>query len=579
MSNNSFLSNYGKDMGESEPAAEVAVRDADLGYKYEEKSGFRKYQSEDGGYPPLRRPPKFLIPAVAAGVVVIAVVITLVLVLGGGIKVIDLVGKSLGDAQLWSNQTGVMLDKKEEYNNEYAVNTVIKQSVDAGNTIRKGEFLTITVSLGHDLSVTLPLPDLMSMTMSEVEAWRDNNFMTKVRITTEFSETVPEGNVIRFEVNDDSVTTEIRRDTPVYVIVSKGKDTSIEQVTVPDFKTMTISEAYIFANENGINLVVEEVYDDYVPKGSVISQSVKATEKIGKGGEIKLVFSKGKMIEMPDFSDYTKEQAAAVAAGLGIPVTVIEQYSGSSAGRFLSQSIKAGTIYDEGDQLELKYSLGNKIALASFVGQTRDAIESWASELNKQGASIKIKVTTTQSSQPKGTIIYQDVANKMIGVKTTIRVTVSLGKILYVPDFVIPDGTITDPNRGYDVAITREEAIAMCEAVGLVPVFIEENKSDRLPGEVWYQSVAAGSEVSEGSKITLKYVPSAKVTVNIDTATGLTKEQAKLAYGKLFTLVFEDSEEIVAPEKIGKVVGQSIPNGTTVTKGTTLTLYIGAITP
>ena len=54
------------------------------------------------------------------------------------------------------------------------------------------------VSLGHDLSVTLPLPDLMSMTKEEIEAWAEN-FMAKVRITAEHSLDVPVGRVIRYE--------------------------------------------------------------------------------------------------------------------------------------------------------------------------------------------------------------------------------------------------------------------------------------------------------------------------------------------------------------------------------------------
>ncbi len=569
MSNNSFLSNYGKNMDERGLAPEVAVQDADLGYKYEEKSGFKKVEPSGGGYA-VRRPPRYLIPIIVAGVAVLGIILTLVLLLGGGVKVIDLENRTYSDAQLWANDNGIRLTKTEEYNDAYEQGIVIKQNIPAGETIKKGEFLTLTVSLGPDQSIMLELPDLMSMTLQQIEAWRDANFMSKVRIATENSDTVPSGKVIRFEINDDTVVKEIRRDTPVYIIVSKGpKDESSVQVTVPDFKTMSISEAYIFANENGITLVVEETYDDYVPKGSVISQSVKAQEKISKGSEIKLIVSKGKLIEVPDFSDYTKEQAASLASELGIPVTVIEKYSGSKAGAFLSQSIPAGTTYVSGEYLELNYSLGNKIALASFVGQTRDSIESWANELNKQGASIAIKVSTTKSSQPAGTIIYQSPANKLINVKTTISVTVSLGKIIYVPDFVVPDGTVNDPNRGYEVAITREEAMALCEAVGLVPIFVaEEDSQNRLPGEVWSQSITAGSEVAEGTKINLKYKPSK--TDKVPDFLEKTKTQIESnpsEFGKKFTIVFEGEGT--------NVIAQSIAENTMVAMGSIIILTLG----
>lgn len=572
--NNGFLSNYGKNMGESgEGVPEIVIQDADLGYKFEEKSGFKKPALKGGDMPPSRRP-KLLIPIIAGGAVVVAVIVILALVLGGGINVIDFKGMALSDAQLWANQNGVLLKIDEQFNDEFDANKIISQSIEANKTVKKGEFLTLTVSKGHDLSQTVVLPDLMSMSMDEVQSWADQNFMSKVRITSEYNATVPANSVIRYEINDNSVAgSEVRRDTPLYVIVSKGpEDQSTIQITVPDFKTMSVSESYIFAAQNGITLTVDEQYDDYVPKGTVISQSVKAQEKVTKGSEIKLVVSKGKKITIPDFSQYSKDQATAAATTLGIPVTINEKYSGSKAGAFLSQSIEAGTIYEEGDYIELNYSLGNKIQLASYVGQTRDIIENWANDLNTKGAKITVKVTTTQSSSAKGTIIYQDVANAMIGVKATINITVSLGKIIYVPDFV--DDTVS-ATRGYDTAVTREEAIAMCDAAGIVPVLVAEGCAGRLPGEVWYQSVTAGAETSDGTSITLKYVPESTVTVPdfVNAIPGLTKEAALAAYGNLLTITFADNATYVTGKE-GTVVVQSVIAGTTVPAGTAITLNI-----
>jgi beta-lactam-binding protein with PASTA domain len=572
--NNGFLSNYNKNMDEAGgPAPEIVVRDADLGFKFEEKSDFKKPELKGGGLPPLRRP-KLLVPIIAGGAVVIAAILILVLLLNGGIKVIDFKGMALSDAQLWASQNGVLLKIDEEFNDEYDASKIIAQSVEVGQTVKKGEFLTLTVSKGHDLSIMVELPDLMNMTMDKIQEWADTNFMSKVRITSEYNDTVPLNNVIRYEINDNAVTgSQVRRDTPLYVIVSKGiEDQSTVQVTVPDFKTMSISEGYIFANQNGITLTVEEQYDDYVAKGSVISQSVKAQEKVTKGSEIKLVVSKGKKIAIPDFSEYTKDQASSVATALGIPVTVIEKYSGSKAEAFISQSLEAGTIYEDGDYLELNYSLGNKIQLASYVGQTRDVIESWANDLNQKGAKITIKVTTTQSSSPKGTIVYQDTANVMINIKATINVTVSLGKIIYVPDFV--DDTVS-PARGYNTAVTREEAMAMCDAAGMVPVFVVEGCDGRLPGEVWSQSIAAGAEISEGTTITLKYTPVSTITVPDFVSFSRTKDEfiADPSLVSLLTLMFVDNDTYI-DGKDGKIVAQSIAAGTTVPAGTTITLSI-----
>lgn len=584
--NNGFLSNYNKDMGNSsEPVSEIVVNDMDLGYKYEEKSGFKKPEYRGGSdLPPFRRP-KLLVPIVVGAAVVVGVVVLLLLLLNGGVAVINFQGMTLSDAQLWANQNGVMLKLVDQYNDEVEANSIISQDIAEGKSVKKGEFLTLTVSKGHDMSVMLKVPDIMNMTADEIQAWANTNFMSKVRVTTEFSDTVPSGKVIRFTINDNTVVSdEIRRDTPVYVIISKGvEDQSTIQITVPDFKTMTISEAYIFANENGLILTVSEQYDDYVPKGSVISQNVKAQEKINKGSEIKLVVSKGKMIEIPDFSMYTKEQASAVASDLGLPVSIIEQYSRSrNTGALVSQSISAGSIYEEGDYLELTYSLGKQVMMPSFVGQTEDALRSWINDLVTKKATIKINtpVNYTYSSAPKGTIISLLVnsspytANMLVYVDAKITITVSLGELVYVPDLVDPSPL--GGNRGYDTAITREEATAICNSLGLVPVFKQAtgDTTDRLPGEIVSQNPSAGTESSEGSTITLYYVPIQQYTVVNIVDDNISEQDALDTYGIYLTITFVEYDQYVAGME-GLVVKQSLTPGKVVNRGAAITLYIG----
>lgn len=569
--NNSFLSNYTKK--DSDTSALVPQKEspaqvpAEPSFKYEQKSGFKKPAPKDP------KPPrsggddsrKKLVTAVAAGGgVLVILIVVLVLLLGGGIDVRDFTNGKLSDAQLWANENGMIITTENAYSDTVKEGYVIDQDTEAGSKVKKGSFIKLTVSLGPDLTVTLPLPDLTAMTADEVQKWADDNLMTKVRITTEFSVDVAQGKVIRYEINDNTVVDEVRRDTPIYVIVSKGPETAAATVKVPDFKTKSLAECYTFAKDNGLVLTVNEEYDDYVPAGTIMSQSVKADQMIATGSEIILVVSKGKMITVPDFSGYTKEQAAALAAELGLPVTVTEKYSGSSTGRLISQSITAGSIYEDGNLLELEYSLGNKIVVASFVGQTRDALETWAKGLNDQGAKITIKATEAKSSQPRGTVIFQDVANTSVGYKSTINITVSAGKVVYVPDF------ITEGATGYDQVITREKAIAMCEAAGLIPVFVQDNNSSAWPGMIYGQSLAAGTETSEGTKITLTFKPT--VTVTVPNFAGKSAADARAHLDKL-DIVFAGGIED------GTVISQSIAANSTVASGSVITLTMSAMPP
>jgi beta-lactam-binding protein with PASTA domain len=570
--NNPFLEKYKKKADERkiEGTGAAATDEEKPDLAYEVKSGFVKPEKKQSSGQPAKAAAKTGRQAIiiAGAAILVIVIVGLVLLLNRGIEMIDLTGWTENDAQLWARNNGILLQTEQEFNDEFEAGRVISQSVAAGSRIKKGEFVKLTISAGHDLSVTLPIPDFMSMTRQEIDAWAAENFMTKVRITTEYSDTVEAGRVIRFEINDDTVVNEIRRDSPIYIIISKGpEETEGAVVEMPDFKIMSVSEAYVFAEENGLVLTVEEQYNDFAPLGAILSQSIKAEEKVPAGTEITLIVSKGKMITIPDFSELAKEVAPSVAGELGIAITINERYSSKPAGAFISQSIKPGTVYESGQVVELNYSIDNRITLPSFVGQTRDAIEAWAKELNNNGASIRIKVTNTKSNSPPGTILSQSKANTLIGISATINITVSSGKVVYVPDFVAPAGS------GYDAAITREKAIAICEELNIVPVFVEQSKSGRLPGEIWSQSISAGKEINEGSTITLKYTP-ANVQVIVPDFTNLTKADIWAKnYHKSFDIRFVEGTEYKEGME-DKVYVQSLQAGTKAASGSIITLTL-----
>ncbi len=532
---------------------------------FEDKTDFVP-TSSSGSAATVRRRPKWPLVAGAAFIVLAAALV--VWLLTRGVAVVDLSGWPISDAQVWASDNGIRLQISESYNDDLAENLIISQEPQAGQSINKGGFLKVEVSLGHDLSVTLDLPDLLAMTMAEVENWAADNYMTKVRITTEYSSSVPSGQVISFEINDNTVVDQVKRSTPIYVIVSKGPEPEpAEQVTLPDFTTMMLNQAQQFADDNGLVLTTDEQYDDFSSAGTILSQSIAAGDLVASGTEIVLVVSKGKLILVPSFAGYSREQAMSLASSLGINASVVEQYSTRSAGSLVKQSIASGTAYEAGDILTLTYSLGNEIILGSFVGQTKGDILAWAKTLNDQGASITIKVTTTENNAPKDTIVYQSKTNTSIGIKTSIDVTVSLGKKVFVPDLVAPAGS------GYDLAMTKTRATAVCEALGLIPVFVESAAENRLPGEVWSQSLAAGTEAYEGSTIVLKYDPVDK-TIEMPDFRGMSRTEiidADWLYKLDITFV-----ELGYPVEgySGTVCEQSREAGWTVAYGTAVTLGI-----
>lgn len=528
--------------------------------KYEQKSDFQTPEKK----PKKKESPKYtkLIIGVGSGIgALVVLIVVMMLLFSSKVTIPNVIGWKADDISLWAKENNVLVRYSEVYSDEVTSGLVIEQLPIENGSVKKGEFLEVSISLGPDPSVLVKVPDFMTMSQNEIEVWEAQNYMTKVRITTQNSETVELGTVIEFTVNDDSVIgEEVRRDSPIYITISKGTALT-GNVTLPDFMIMTVDEAQKFAEDNGIILELEEVFDDMIPKEQIVSQDIAAEEVVKVGDTIILKVSKGAEILMPNFSSYDTDMAGNIASQNGIIIMIKEKYSSTSAGKLISQSASAGSLYDGEEIVTLTYSLGNTVLIPSFVGQGIDALSNWVDEYNAQGTSIKISKTYTTSQDTPGTIITQDKADTNSGISTTINVIISEGDVVYVPDLVANKGV------GYDQAITREKAMQLCNEVGLVAVFVAEEASDRLEGEVWSQSVAAGKEVQQGTTITLKYKPVTS-TVKVPNFVGMTKAEIEAAgYNKSFNISYEGDGTADAV-----VESQSVTTGTTVAPGTEIIL-------
>jgi beta-lactam-binding protein with PASTA domain len=182
--------------------------------------------------PGAARPKPARTAAIVAGLVVLlALAGVLIWFLSRGVTVIDLTDWTTSDALLWARSNGLNLQLEERYDDVFAEGRILAQQPTQGARLNKGEFVKITVSLGHDLSVLLDLPDLMTMTMSEIETWAAENFLTKVRITTEYHAEITAGRVIRYEINDNTVVDQVRRSTPILSIMLQ-----VNEILLPSFR-------------------------------------------------------------------------------------------------------------------------------------------------------------------------------------------------------------------------------------------------------------------------------------------------------------------------------------------------------
>ena len=557
---NDFLKNYNKDSNKDN---ETQKKESNNSF-YVEKTSFKSPQkntSNDETKSTTQNDKKKLpIIPIAIGVGILILLIILLFIFNGGTKAEDMTGWDKSRVQLWAEENDVLLEIDDEFSDEIAPNIVISQNPLAGDTIKKGAFLEVAISKGADPSVKVKLPDFYKMSKSQAETWAKENHMTKLRITTEESKTITIGKLINFSINDNSVIgQEVRRDSPIYLVYSNGNGIS-GKVTVPDFKTMTLQEATDFARENNFILEIIHRFDTSIPKDGIISQSVEPNKVINTSDSIELIVSKGKEIYMPNFYNYKKDVAVALASKEGISYIIESKYSSLPKDQLISQSISSGTLYDSDEILILTYSLGETVFLPSFIDSDIAEVRKWVEEYNNQGCKLTINTTSTVSDKPQYTVLKQSHLNIYVDTTFVINIVVSDGKVIYMPDFDM-QGT------KYNDIMTRDKAISICTEFGLTAVFEPKENPSRLPGEIWDQSVVAGKEILQNNTIYLYYAPTGETTTVPDLA-GMNVNDAMNTYGNDFYFTFNGVE----PNGSETITNQSVFPNSTVPRGATINL-------
>lgn len=126
---------------------------------------------------------------------------------------------------------------------------------------------------------------------------------------------------------------------------------------IPDVCGVTLSEAEDKLQEAGFMAEMQREYSDTVPENVVISQDMAEGEKQEKGSMVNLIVSAGEEpIVVPDVLTKRKKEAVKELEGAGFSVVVEEKYRRDKVNTVASQSIKAGTETQRGQEIVLVVS-------------------------------------------------------------------------------------------------------------------------------------------------------------------------------------------------------------------------------
>jgi serine/threonine-protein kinase len=219
---------------------------------------------------------------------------------------------------------------------------VVTADPGAGSRILPGETVTLTLSLGK-----LLVPKLRGLTEDAAQDALRGKQLEFGESIGRFSETVPKGTVL---ASRPAAGTELGTGDSVDLVVSEGR----RPLKVGSWVGKTYDEAAAVLEKRGLTPVVaDEVFDDEVPKGVVLSHD-PADGTLFRGEEVAFVVSLGpELIEVPrvNLSGVDAATETLEDAGFVVEVEKAETYYG--LGFVVRSDPEAGSMAPKGSTVTI----------------------------------------------------------------------------------------------------------------------------------------------------------------------------------------------------------------------------------
>ena len=255
-------------------------------------------------------------------------------------EVPDLVGIDEAVAINEVSGNGWVIETERERSDEVPeVDHVVRTTPVAGEMLDEGGTLVLVVSDGPELRT---IPELAGMTLTDVQTALGDLSLQWVEEAPEYSETVPAGSVIRWQVQDDAslvAGAQVLPGTTIVLTPSLGP----EPRPAPDLTNQTLEEAT--ATLAGLQLAIAQGEDEFsndIEIGRVVSQDPPPTTPVARDAAVTVRLSKGPdLVAFPDLSGQTYPQAQQTLADAGYTVNSL---LGTTEGTFVSASINGDEV-------------------------------------------------------------------------------------------------------------------------------------------------------------------------------------------------------------------------------------------
>ena len=223
----------------------------------------------------------------------------------------------------------ITVNWEQSYSNDYAAGYVYKQSPVAGRTVREGQSVTLTVSLGIQ-SVTVP--DVTNYLQADAEQ-QLKNLGVSVLVTQAVEPTVASGSVIR---TDPAAGSQVAAGSTVVVYVSRPQVSTTAKVpSLVGLSSVNDARTLLVQNKLGLGSTTEQYSDK--PAGTIIAQNPAAGSTVKVNSRVSVTVSAG-----PEPEPEVPEEPASSAESSDSASSSGDWWSGLIGGSSSSESSSTG---------------------------------------------------------------------------------------------------------------------------------------------------------------------------------------------------------------------------------------------
>ena len=358
----------------------------------------------------------------------------LILVLGacGGkssdskVTLIAFTGMTKDAVEAWRTENNLSTDEVKyayEYNETVAKDTVLSQSIPAGDTL-DGRNLTITFSNGVDPQAEITLIDFTGMSLADIQQWFVNEHFEKVSVEYVYDPAIPVGQFVGTSAADGKAC----RDEPIVIQISGDPEQAGVAVAMPDMSGWTQDQTEQWANANQITVDYSMQKSESVAQGYVSAQNPVPNTDVFKGDHVQVTISSGSQVDAIDLTGMSADDINAWGVENDIQISWIQCWNAAASGTIYWNQPNSGSMR-AGDIMKVYTSVG-PIPITDFTGQSyQNNFMGWLSSINDQyyqSANLNVAVSTQAvSDADDGAILSQDPSSGYLDPGSTINLVVA----------------------------------------------------------------------------------------------------------------------------------------------------------